>query len=112
MLQHHSEREFEKRARLFSALGDSTRLKIVSSLLPGEKRSITQLTEGFALSRQAVTKHLRLLEEVGIVSGEKSGRESLYHLEIESLAEVREIIESIEGQWQQTLGRLKSLVER
>ncbi len=111
MLHSYREADLAKRARLFSALGDSTRLKLIASLERGEKRSITQLTEGFKLSRQAITKHLRQLEDAGIVSGEKLGRESLYQLEVESLSEVRQMIESIEKQWQQALRRLKSAVE-
>ena len=103
--------EIEKKARIFSVLGDSTRLRLVTSLLDGEKRSITQLTEGSKLSRQAVTKHLKILEDVGLVNGEKSGRESLYELKIESLSEVRQMIESIEDQWDKTLNRLKIHLE-
>lgn len=92
-------------------LGDSTRLQIVTSLVDGEQRSIKELTEGFQLSRQAVTKHLRLLEDADIVKSEKSGRESLFSLKVDSLIEVREMIQSIEQQWAKTLGRLKALVE-
>ncbi len=96
---------------MFSVLGDSTRLEIVTSLVDGEPRSITELTEGFQLSRQAVTKHLRLLEQADIVMNEKSGRESLFSLKVESLSEVREMIQDIEAQWAATLGRLKAFVE-
>ena len=103
--------EIEKKAKIFSVLGDSTRLGLVTSLVDGEKRSITELTEGSTLSRQAVTKHLKLLEDVGLVKGEKSGREILYELKIESLAEVRQMLENIEGQWDSTLNRLKILLE-
>lgn len=92
-------------------LGDSTRLEIVTSLVDGEPRSIKALTEGFQLSRQAVTKHLRLLQNADIVINEKSGRESLFSLRVDSLTEVREMIQSIENQWAATLGRLKTLVE-
>ena len=111
MSQKIRKSEIEKKARLFSVLGDYTRLSLVTSLVDGEKRSITELSEGFKLSRQAVTKHLRLLEGVGIVKGGKSGRENLFRLKIESLAEVRQIIESIENQWDQTLSRVKSYLE-
>lgn len=96
---------------MFSVLGDSTRLEIVTSLVDGEPRSITELTEGFQLSRQAVTKHLRLLEQADIVMNEKSGRESLFSLKVESLSEVRKMIQDIEAQWAATLGRLKAFVE-
>lgn len=104
--------EIERKARLFSVLGDSTRLKLVTNLVDGEKRSITELTKGSGLSRQAITKHLRILENAGVVTGKKSGRDNLYTLQIESLSEAREIIESIEKQWDETLYRLKEYLEK
>lgn len=111
MLSRIPSREIQQKAKLFAVLGDSTRLAIVTSLVDGEQRSIKELTEGFQLSRQAVTKHLRMLEDADIVRSERSGRESLFSLKVESLIEVREMIQSIEKQWAQTLGRLRTLVE-
>jgi DNA-binding transcriptional ArsR family regulator len=111
MLPRIPSEEIQRQARLFAVLGDSTRLEIVTSLVDGEPRSIKELTEGFQLSRQAVTKHLRLLQDADIVINEKSGRESLFSLRVDSLTEVREMIQSIENQWAATLGRLKTLVE-
>lgn len=99
--------EIEKKAKLFAVLGDSTRLNLLTNLVDGKKRSITELTKGTGLTRQAITKHLKLLENANVVKGEKSGRDSLYTLQIESLSEAREIIESIEQQWDETLNRLK-----
>lgn len=103
--------DLEKKAKLFSVLGDSTRLGLVTSLVDGNKRSITELSDGLELTRQAVTKHLKILENAGLVRSEKSGRESLYELKIESLSEVRQAIESIEAQWDKTLARLKAQLE-
>lgn len=102
---------YEEKAKIFRVLGDSTRLKLVANLVNGKPCSITELSAGFELSRQAVTKHLRLLEDAGLVNGEKSGRENLYELNIESLVEARATIESIQYQWDQSLARLKALVE-
>lgn len=106
------ELQIEQQAKLFAALGDGTRLKLIAGLIDGEQRSITDLAADFQTSRQAVTKHLRLLETNGLVASEKSGRESLYSLKVEPLSEIKEIVESIENQWDQTLSRLKTLVEQ
>ena len=65
-------------APVFAALGDETRLALVARLSDGEPRSISQLTEGSKLSRQAITKHLRVLEEVGMVRSCRTGRESRF----------------------------------
>ena len=68
-------------APVFAALGDGTRLWLLAKLSGGERFSISQLTEGSKLSRQAITKHLRVLESAGIARAVRSGRESLYELD-------------------------------
>src|SRR2546422_8952184 len=65
-------------APVFAALGDETRLSLVAVLCGGQPRSISQLTEGSRLTRQAITKHLRVLESAGVVHSVRSGRESLF----------------------------------
>ena len=65
-------------APVFAALGDETRLLLLAKLCGGSRFSISQLTQGSKLSRQAITKHLRVLESAGIVHGSRQGRESLY----------------------------------
>ena len=77
----------------------------------GEPCSITQLTEGSKLTRQAITKHLRVLEKVGIVHGIRSGRESLFEFDPSSLAEIKSYIDQVSEQWDQVLARLKLFVE-
>ena len=70
-----------------------------------------QLTEGTRLTRQAVTKHLRVLEQAGVVRSLRRGRESLFSLRPESIAAARGYLDLVSAQWDQTLSRLKSFVE-
>lgn len=99
-------------ASVFAALGDPTRLTLVGRLCDGSHHSISQLTEGSPLTRQAVTKHLRVLEEAGIVSSRKAGRESLYAYNPRALHEATQYLQVVSRQWDQALGRLKQFVER
>lgn len=98
-------------APVFAALGDPTRLGIVARLSGGGPLSIVRLTDGFQVSRQAVTKHLRALEEAGLVSSDRDGRERIWSLETKRLAEARRHLESISDQWDDALERLRSYVE-
>ncbi|SRR6266567_4880859 len=98
-------------AVLFAALGDETRLTLVGKLASGEPHSITQLTEGSRLTRQAITKHLRVLAKVGIVRCVRQGRESLFKFNPEPIAEMHEYLDLVSRQWDQALARLKSFVE-
>ena len=97
---------------VFAALGDATRLSLISRLSNGAQLSITRLAEGSALTRQAVTKHLRVLESAGVVGSERTGRESLYRLEHARIKEMRSYLEAISRHWDDALARLKTLVER
>jgi DNA-binding transcriptional ArsR family regulator len=99
-------------ATLFAALGDKTRLAIVARLCSGPPASISQLTAGTRLTRQAVTKHLRVLQRAGIVRCTRSGRESLFALDPEPMQEMREYLDRVSHQWDQALTRLKSFVEK
>jgi DNA-binding transcriptional ArsR family regulator len=98
-------------APVFAALGDETRLSLVAKLCNGQPHSISQLTRGSSLTRQAITKHLRVLEGVGIVHGFRTGRESLFQFDPEPMAEVKAYLDSVSEQWDQALARLKSFVE-
>lgn len=100
-----------KHASVFAALGDQTRLSIVKKLSNGQPHSISELTKGTDLTRQAVTKHLRVLESVGIVNGVKSGRESLYRFDPEPLNQAKGYLDIFSEQWDQALNRLKKFVE-
>jgi DNA-binding transcriptional ArsR family regulator len=99
-------------APVFAALGDETRLSLVAKLCRGQPRSISQLTEGSRLTRQAITKHLRVLETAGVVHSVRSGRESLFAFDPESIEEIKKYLDAVSEQWDQALSRLKSFVER
>jgi DNA-binding transcriptional ArsR family regulator len=98
-------------AIIFAALGDETRLALVAKLCDGRRYSISQLSEGSRLTRQAITKHLRVLERARIVHGVRSGRESLFELDPKPIDELREYLTLVSAQWDQALGRLKEFVE-
>jgi DNA-binding transcriptional ArsR family regulator len=99
------------RAPIFAALGDETRLLLVAKLCGGQPHSISQLTKGSKLTRQAITKHLRVLEGAGIVHGVKRGRESLFALDPQPIDEIKEYLELVSQRWDQALARLKAFVE-
>lgn len=98
-------------APVFAALGDETRLGLVARLSADGPLSIARLTEGLHVSRQAVTKHLRVLEEAGLARGMRVGRDSVWEMEPGRLDEARRWLTHIEGQWDDALGRLKRKIE-
>jgi DNA-binding transcriptional ArsR family regulator len=98
-------------ASVFAALGDETRLSLVAKLSGGQPRSISQLTAGSRLTRQAVTKHLRILESVKLVRSVRKGRESLFKFDPEPIEEAKKYLDLVSDQWDQALARLKSFVE-
>ena len=98
-------------ASVFAALGDETRLRLVSRLSSDGPTSITRLAEDFDITRQAVTKHLQVLAGAGLVRDEWRGRERLWVFEGARLAEARRCLELISSQWDAALGRLKDFVE-
>jgi DNA-binding transcriptional ArsR family regulator len=103
--------ELAGRASIFAALGDETRLSLIGKLSAGPPQSISRLAEGSALTRQAITKHLRVLQDAGVVHGARVGRESLFEFRPEPLKELQSYLERVSDQWEQALGRLKSFVE-
>jgi DNA-binding transcriptional ArsR family regulator len=96
---------------VFAALGDATRLSLVAKLCRGQPRSISQLTERSNLTRQAITKHLRVLEDAGIVHSVRAGRESRFEFDPEPIDGIREYLDFVSEQWDHALSRLKSFVE-
>jgi DNA-binding transcriptional ArsR family regulator len=98
-------------APVFAALGDETRLALVAKLSGGQPRSISQLTKGSKLTRQAITKHLRVLESAGIVHSVHAGRESLFAFDPTPIEEMKEYLHFVSEQWDRALARLKSFVE-
>jgi DNA-binding transcriptional ArsR family regulator len=99
-------------ASAFAALGDETRLSLIGKLAAGAPQSIARLAEGSALTRQAITKHLRVLESAGIVRSVRSGRESRFEFQPEPLWNLNAYLESVSAQWDDALARLKSFVEK
>lgn len=99
-------------AAVFAALGDETRLRIVTRLCHDGPQSIVRLTEGSRVTRQAVTKHLRALSAAGLVRGQRVGRETVWELEPARLKDVSGYLDRISAQWDQAIDRLKAFVEK
>jgi len=98
-------------ARVFAALGDETRLRLVARLSHDGPMSIARLTTDHDMTRQAITKHLRVMAKAGLVRHTRRGRQRVWHLEPRRLAEARRHLEMISAQWDVTLRRLKAFVE-
>jgi len=98
-------------APLFAALGDPTRLALVARLSDGEPRSISALSADTHLTRQAVTKHLRVLEKAGLVASVRVGRESRFEFRPEPVADARTYLDTVSAQWDAALARLRAFVE-
>ena len=98
-------------AAKFAALGDPTRLAVVNRLALGEAQSIARLTEGTPLTRQAMTKHLKVLEGVGLLRQVKVGRESRFALDPAPLADLKAFLDLVSRQWDDALDRLRNFVE-
>ncbi len=98
-------------ASIFAALGDETRLLLVAKLADGHPCSISQLTHGSRLTRQAITKHLRVLEHAGVVRCARAGRERRFELNPKPIEDMREYLDLVSRQWDQALATLKSFVE-
>jgi DNA-binding transcriptional ArsR family regulator len=98
-------------APVFAALGEPARLRIVSRLCDAGPLSIARLTEGTSVSRQAITKHLQALERAGLVRSGRAGREHIWTLRTERLAETQHYLAQISQQWDAALLRLQAFVE-
>ena len=90
-----TEARVQAAAPVFSALGDPTRLALFSMLSDGASRSITELTRTSSVTRQAVTKHLAVLESAGLVDGAQSGREKRFALRRNGLDDARDLLDKI-----------------
>lgn len=98
-------------APIFAALGDETRLRLVARLSTGGPLSISHLTAGSAVTRQAITKHLQVLAAAGLATSARLGRETVWELEQEPIEAARHCLDGISAQWDQALSRLKRFVE-
>jgi DNA-binding transcriptional ArsR family regulator len=99
-------------APVFAALGDATRLRIVARLSAAGPASIAGLTRGAGISRQAITKHLHVLADAGLVRGDRHGRQTSWELLPEKLHDARRSLELISRRWDEALGRLRTFVEK
>ncbi len=99
-------------ARVFAALGDPVRLALVEALVDGRPRSIAELAYGLPITRQGVTKHLRVLEGAGVLTAEHAGRETRFRAEPETLASARDYLARVAEGWDDALLRLKAHVEQ
>ena len=86
-------------------------MRLVARLGAGEPLSITQLASGSRVTRQAITKHLHVLENAGLVQGFRHGREQLWELNTQQLLAARRHLELISQHWDEALARLKAAVE-
>src|SRR5262245_34981359 len=98
-------------ADVFFALGDETRLSVVKKLGAGGALSATALSDGAKITRQAIVKHLQVLEGSGLVKHERRGREVLYALEPDRFDEARAFLDGVSASWDRAIERLRHLVE-
>ena len=103
--------KLRKQATVFAALGDETRLSLLARLGGGQRLSISQLANGSNVTRQAITKHLRVLEIVRAVRCRRSGRERLFEFDVEPIEDLKQYLNLVSAQWDQALARLKLFVE-
>ena len=100
-----------ERAPLFDALGDPNRLRIVTRLCEGGPCSTVQLTQVIPVTRQAATKHLLLLEAVGLVTSDRKGRERIWRIQPEPLAQASDYLTALSQRWDSAIDRLRAYVE-
>ncbi|MFV8176155.1 ArsR/SmtB family transcription factor [Mycolicibacterium peregrinum] len=95
----------------FNALGDPNRLRIVTRLCEGGPCSTVQLTQVIPVTRQAATKHLLLLEAVGLVSSDRKGRERIWRIQPEPLVQASDYLTALSQRWDRAIDRLRAYVE-
>ncbi len=106
-----SARDAPAAAQMFAALGDATRLQLLMRLSASGPESIAQMSAKSVVTRQAITKHLRVLEDAGFVAGERQGREHVWRLRPRRLRDVHAQLDRISRQWEDALERLRAFVE-
>ena len=114
MSRTHSAAEaaLTRAAPVFAALGDPTRLRVIARLCSEGPLSITQLSEGSKVTRQAITKHLHVLSEAGLTRDRRDGRERIWELEPARLKAAQNYLDQISANWDAALSRLKAFVEQ
>ncbi len=102
---------FFLQAHTFAALGDPTRLSLIARLCRVAKQSISQLAEGTELTRQAITKHLQVLERVGLVKSLRKGRETLFEFDATPIETLTQYLDLVSGQWEKKLTDLQKFLD-
>jgi DNA-binding transcriptional ArsR family regulator len=111
-MSKRADKQLVSAALLFAALGDPTRLALLDRLSDGGPASITALADRFSLTRQGISKHLQVLASAGVIDGRREGREHVWAINPDRLAEARRRLELISQDWASALSRLKTHVER
>jgi len=96
---------------LWAAMADPTRRRVLDALLEQGEASTTTLARGLPVTRQAVAKHLAVLDRVGLVAGRRRGREVRYVVRPERLDDAAEALARVAAQWDRRLARIKRLAE-
>lgn len=102
---------FLLQAPIFAALGDETRLSLIAKLCRVSQQSITQLAEGTKLTRQAITKHLQVLERVGLVHKVHKGRETLFEFDAMPIETMSQYLGLVSNQWEKKLTDLQTFLD-
>ena len=102
---------FILQAHIFAALGDETRLSLLDRLSRASRQSISQLAEGTKLTRQAVTKHLQILERVGLVRSVRKGRETLFEFDATPIETMTQYLDMVSNQWDKKLTDLQTFLD-
>ena len=98
-------------APVFAALSDTTRLGLLGRLSADGPLSITRLSEGTGVTRQAITRHLDALGRAGLVRDTRRGRERVFALDLKRLEKARQYLDHVAAQWDAAAARLKAYVE-
>ena len=96
---------------MFAALGDGTRLRLVTRLSDDGPLSIARLSDGTGVTRQAITKHLKALADAGVVRGKRRGRERIWELQTRRLEMASRYLNEVSGQWDAAMGRMRAFRE-
>lgn len=103
----------EQRRDVFQAIADPTRRQILGQMLDSPKpQNVNGIAEHFSMTRQAVSLHLKILQECAVLNVEKQGRERLYSLQPQKLAEVADWIEPFRQLWEARFDRMDTLLEK
>lgn len=102
---------FFQQANTFAALGDATRLSLIARLCQVSPQSISQLADGTRITRQAVTKHLQILERVGLVRSMRQGRETLFEFDAAPIETMTEYLDLVSKQWDKKLSDLQTFLD-